>query len=464
MITLNQGLGLTLVALLPAMSACPGRGDPGPSGPGAMSGPPPVAVMLEPVELWDYAPAVDLVGEIRASQQATLSAEVAGRVVEINQRLGQAWTPGEAPLIRIDPSTYSAALEGAQAGLAQAQQNLARLEHGPRQQEIAAQAAQVESARANHRQAQDNYLRQQQLFAEGVVAEYIVVAAKANVDAAQANVDAVLQVLDALNVGSRSEDIAAAQAAVAAAQSQVDLAQLKLSHTAVKPAFACEVVFLHVELGSYVGLGDQLVEIVSSGSLEAWLYLPAKEVGAVKLGGTVEIRADSIPGEVFEATVLAVSPAAAPGTRQYALRTALAGGTGLKPGMAVSGRLIKGDPQPMKFINADATVLGQLGLVVYAMTPPAAEGELPGVQMIPVVTGEVLDGMVVVLEGELEVGMMVVVQGNQQLYPGAKIMPANLPQGAGTPGGPGAPPAGEGTAEPPSPPAGEDPGATAGND
>lgn len=418
-----------------------------------MSGPPPVAVMLEPVQLRDYAPAVDLVGDIRAAQQATLSAEVSGRVVEINKRLGQSWIPTDGPLIRIDPSTYSAALKGAMARLAQVQQNLTRLENGPRQQEIAAQEAQVESAKAMQGQAQDNYFRQKKLFADGVISEQAVVMAKSNADAAQARVDAASELLDSLLEGSRSEDLAAAQAVVNAAQSQVDLAALNLGRTAVTPAFVCDIASLLVEVGSYVGPGTPLVEVVSSGSLEAWLNLPEAEVNSVKVGDTIEVRADSLPGDVYQATVVAVSPMAALGTRQFAVRAAVEG-AGLKPGMAIEGRLLKGEPQQMKFISADATVMGQLGLVAYIMTPPSAEGDLPGVQMVPIVTGEVIDGMVVVLEGELQPGMMVVTQGIQQLYPGAKIIPANLPRGGDSAGGP----PGAGNAEPPGQPTDEVPG------
>ena len=447
MLRQNQSRYLALAAMLLMLTSCPGGGEPPEGGgPGAMSGPPPVAVMLEPAQLRDYAPAVDLVGEIRASQAATLSAEVSGRVVAVNNRLGESWTPADGPLLRIDPASYNAALKGATAGLAQAKQNLARIENGPRQEDIAAQEARVTGALAFQVQAQDNHKRQQELYDEGTIAEQALVAAGANSIAAEASLNAAREVLSAMKTGSRSEDLGAAQAGVDVAQSQVNIAALNLSRTAVKPAFNCEVAYLHVEVGSFVGPGTPLVEVVSSGALEAWLNLPEAEVASVKADDIIEIRADSLPGEIFEATVLSVAPMAAPGTRQFAVRASVEG-AGLKPGMAVDGRLLKGDPKQMIFISADATVMGQLGLVAYTMTPPATEGDLPGVQMVPIVTGEVLDGMVVVLEGELQPGMLVVTQGIQQLFPGAKIIPANLGMGGGGPGGPGGPP-GAGGANP----------------
>ncbi len=459
MLRLNYLLCIALVASLVALTSCPGGkpgaggGHPG-GGAGAMAGPPPVAVMLEPVQMRDYAPAVDLIGDIRAAKQATLSAEVSGKVVAINKRLGESWTASNAPLLQIDPATYNAALKGAKAQLAQAKQSLERVQNGPRSEEIAAQEAQVASAMAMQRQALDNYSRQQKLFKEGAVAEQVVVVAKAGADSAQAGVDGANEVLSALKTGSRSEDLGVAQAAVDAAESQVDAAKLNLARASITPAFNCDVAHLFVEVGSFVGPGTPLVEVVSSGALEAWLNLPEAEAAAVNTGDTIEIRADSLPGKVFEATVLSVAPMAAPGTRQFAVRASVEG-AGLKPGIAIDGRLLKGEPQQMTFISADATVMGQLGLVAYIMTPPAAEGDLPGVQMMPIKTGEVLDGMVVVLESELAPGMMVVTQGIQQLHPGAKIIPANMgmggpggPPGGGMPGAGGAPDDGSGAANP----------------
>nr|MDQ3022904.1 hypothetical protein [bacterium] len=76
--------------------------------------------------------------------------------------------------------------------------------------------------------------------------------------------------------------------------------------------------------------------------------------------------------------------------------------------------------------------------VVYRMSPPGKEGELPSVNPVNVEIGENVDKYIVVTSGDLKAGDMVVTRGKEQLYPSAHIMPTNLatPPGAGdAPGG-----------------------------
>ena len=125
---------LVLFMLLGALlaTACP-KAPQGPGGPmGGMSGPPPVAVILEPVQQIEFAPAIELVGEVRATQKATLAAEVAGRVISIKHRVGEAHAKSAGYLIQLDSSSYLAALDGAKAQLAQAQENLNKANDSPK--------------------------------------------------------------------------------------------------------------------------------------------------------------------------------------------------------------------------------------------------------------------------------------------------------------------------------------------
>ncbi|MCH7472581.1 efflux RND transporter periplasmic adaptor subunit [bacterium] len=427
----------TFLLLVLIAAGCPkGDGQQGPGeegGFGGGGGPPPVPVVVAPVELRDYAPAIELVGEIRASKRATLAAEVSGRVVAISHRLGEAHPRSAGALIRIDASSYQVALDGAQARLAAAKEALRRLEKGPREQEIAAQEAAVTAARATEKQALDNFERQEELFEAGVIPESALVAAQAQADAASANCRAAEEMLNNLLAGSREEDIAAASAQVDLAKSNVGAARLDLSRTSVTPAFNAVVSALFVEVGQFVAPGTPLVEVVADGPGEAWFNLPEEEVARVNPGDAVELRLDALMGEVFDGEVISISPAAEKETRQFPVRVAVSSER-LKPGMAVRGRLLTEEPRPTMMISEDATLMGNLGLVTYRMTPPAGEGDLPGVEMVPIVTGQHIDDLVVVVEGDLEPGQMVVTRGKEQLYPGAKIIPTNL-MGEGGPGG-----------------------------
>ncbi|GEM_PF-3494177 len=402
---------------------------------------PPTPVVVEPVLEIPYAPAIELVGEIRASQRAVLSAEVGGRVVGIAHRVGELHPRSAGALIQIDAADYNVQLAAAEAQLAQAQEGLRMAETGPRAQEIAAQQAQVEAAAAQYELALDNLSRQQELYDAGVTAESVLIAARTQADAARAALNAQQQVLDTLLEGTREEEVERARAAVDLAQSLVDQARLALSKTAVRPAFDAVVTQLLVEVGTFVGPGTPVAEVVATGPAEAWFNLPEEAIGEAHPGDGVELTVDALPGEVLTGSVISVSAAADPVSRQFPMRVALDDERALA-GMVAHGRLLTEEPRPALMIKRDATVLGNLGMMVYVMGPPSGEEAFPGVpaipvQMVPVVTGDTYGDLVVVVEGELAAGMMVVTRGNEQLYPGANILPINLQpggmEGAGAP-------------------------------
>lgn len=428
-------LGLTLLLI----SSCL-KGPGGPAGDGGgMPQMPPTAVVVSPVVEIPYAPAIELVGEMRAAQRATLSAEVGGRVVRIAHRVGETHLESAGALIQLNDADYQAQLAAARALLAQAQEGLRMAESGPRVQEVAAQQALVDAAQAQYDQALDNLSRQQELYDEGVVSESLLIAARTQAEAAAAALKAQQEILDALLEGTREEELERARAAVELAQSQLKQAELALDKTAISPAFDAIVTRLLVEVGTFVGPGTPVVEVVATGPSEAWFNLPEESVGEASPGDVVELTFDALGGEVISGTVISVSPAADEVSRQFPVRVAVADERPL-PGMVVYGRLLTEAPKPTVMVSRDATVLGSLGKMVYVMGEPTGEEAFPGipaipVEMVPVVTGEAYGELVVVVEGQLAAGMMVVTRGNEKLYPGANILPINLQPEGGMGGG-----------------------------
>ena len=421
------------------------------SGGGAPKGPPPVPVVVMTAVQKDYAPAIELLGDIRAKQRATLAAEVSGRVVRVSHRVGEHAGKGQ-PLVSIDPASYSAALAASQAELEQAQQAYHEAKAGPRGQEIAAQESSVAAAQARYDAAKDNLERQQQLFTAGVVAEATLVSARSAADAAEAQLKQEQQKLSELHAGTRSEEVAAAKARVDAAISAVQLAQLSLKRTNISPPFDALVSQLMVEEGQFVGPGTPLAEVVAAQGNkvdnEAWFNLPEVQARHVQPGASVELRADALAPAggtagsagappVIIGKVVEVSPAADPVTRQFPVRVSVSDAR-LRPGMTVRARILTSALKPTLMVPQDATTQSTLGLVVYRMKPPAAGEQLPSVEPVSVSIGENVDEFIVITKGDLKPGDMVITRGKEQLYPGAHVIPTNLKQpgaGGGAPGG-----------------------------
>ena len=84
-----------------------------------------VEVRMEAVEERDLISTVTASGNIRARLAVDISADVMGRVIELNVEEGDNVTQGEI-LLRIDPSQLEAAVSRAQATLSQAQAQVAQ--------------------------------------------------------------------------------------------------------------------------------------------------------------------------------------------------------------------------------------------------------------------------------------------------------------------------------------------------
>jgi len=438
-------LGLVVVVLSLLATACMQGGQGGGEEGGGGFKMPPTPVVVEPVVMLDYAPAIELIGEVRATQRAVLSAEIGGRVTKINHRVGEEHLLRHGALVQVNTADYQAVLSAAKAGQALADEALLLAQNGPRSEDIAAQQAAVDAARAQYDLALDNLGRQEDLFEQGVISESMLIAAKTQAQAAQAALDAQHEVLNSMIAGTRPEQVAQAQASVDAAASQVRQAELTLSKTAIKPAFDAVVTDMMVEVGSMVGPGTPVAEVVALGPGEAWFNLPEGEVSGVHPGDAVELTFDALPDVVIQGSVISVSPAADPMTRQFPLRVAIGDDRPL-PGMVANGRILMEQAKPTVMISRDAAVLNNLGLVAFTMQPPAEDAEppmpgmppLPTVNMVHVELGDNYGDYIVVLSEGLAPGMMVVTRGNEQLFTGANIIPTNL-MGEGGPGGPGAP-------------------------
>ncbi len=417
---------------------------------GMGDGPPPVAVFVEPVQLVDYAPAIDLIGETRAEQRVTLAAEVAGRVTGIRHRVGERHAVSDGWLISIDGSTYDSAVHAAEAALAQARENLRKAQNGPRPEDIRAQQAQLEAARARMQQAEDNLARMEALAKGGIIAETALIAARTEAETARSAYNASEQVLLAMQAGTRDEDLRAAEAAVNMAQANLDSSRISAGRTVLSPKFDAIVSNLMVEIGQYVGPGTPLVEVVNAGVTEAWFNLPEEELGNVAPGDDVEMRFTAFSGEIFHGGVISVSPAADEQTRQFPLRVHVSDER-IMPGMTVEGRILRDSPVPTMMINMDSVIQAPLGTVCWVMDTDPENPMNATARQVIIETGARLDNMVVVTAEDLKPGMMVVTRGKQQVYPTAKLIPVNLmpPGGMGGSGEGGPPADGEAGGMPP---------------
>lgn len=227
-------------------------------------------------------------GRVEAVEEATLSAETAGRVEAIAYEVGEA-LPAGAVVLRIRNNEQ-------RAGLA------------------AAQAARSE-AKAREAEAQAHFARISDMYARQVVA-------RAQFEQAQAARDAAV-------------------ARLAAARAALESAREGLAYTEVRAPYAGILSERLVRVGEAVAPGQPLLRAYAGDRLRVVCDLPQELAATLRRTGRAAIYA---AGQRIEAAGFTVFPEADAATSTVRVRLDLpAGTTGLQPGLLVRAGIVTGE-------------------------------------------------------------------------------------------------------------------------
>lgn len=338
----------------------------------------PVAVALAPEQA---APAAELLtynGEIAATSQVNIVAEVGGEVLEVLVEVGDRVRAGDL-LVRIDSATLEAqraqalaGLEAAQAqldllttpateedlaaasaGLAAASAAYQKAKAGPTEEDLRfaeaqlrqAQAA-VTSAQAAYNQVKGNQniatlpqtlqLQQAKLRVEAAQAQYdkIVLGATADVIASRyAQVAQARAQLQRLEDGADATQIDAAQAQVERAEAALYLAQLQISKATVRAPVDGIVARRTTTPGATAAPGSPLLLLYST-AVEVQIPVEEYRLSALAVGQAANIRVAAYPDRVYAGEIAIIAPQLNSATRTVNVTIRPTDdSTGLAPGM-----------------------------------------------------------------------------------------------------------------------------------
>ena len=229
-------------------------------------------------------------GTVEAVNQATMSAQTAGRIAEVFYDVDDYVEPGN-PIVRFTDVEQQSALRQAKANL--------------------------EAALARQKQAIAEFNRAEGLFESGSSSRREYDQALAARDAAVAN--------------------------VAAARSAVETAEQQLEYTLVRAPYAGIVTERHVEVGEAVSVGQPLMSGLSLESLRVVVNLPQQVAARVREHKQAWIFTDE--GRV-EADTITIFPFADSASTTFTARMELPQGQyGLYPGMFVKVAFVIGDAE-----------------------------------------------------------------------------------------------------------------------
>ena len=389
--SVGGGAVATVCALL---IASPGRGQDGP----------PAAVSVDAVQMESVQEHRLVSGQLRAVRRSRVATKEPGLLIDLLVREGQPVSKGDV-LARLDSRRLELELAqieaDAEAVAGIIEERKATLTW--RQRDLELNRASFERGASNPRELLD--------------AESAVTVASARVRQAE-----------------RQHAVVAARAA---------LVKERLSDMNIIAPFDGVVVTRHAELGEWIGEGDPVLELVSSGKIEVWLNVPQRYFGAVA-GKPVAIALDiEATGQSLIINEKRVIPEVDPRARSFIVVATLGDNQPrgrLTPGMSVTAWVPTGRNAERLTVAKDAVLRNETGPYVYVArgggryARPAGRRERRGVAddsgpapanaiLVRVKVLFPLDDRFVIDSTGLVEGDLVVVEGNERLSPMMPIIP-----------------------------------------
>lgn len=330
-------LATVLVAGYAAVAQKPAAGPRAPTAP---------ALEFLPGDLYTVEPqaferTLPLTGTLGPVTEATLKAKVAGELLAVPVREGEAVRQGQV-LARIDQTEVRA--------------------------RVAAREADVEAARAQLDLAKKNRGMQSALLAKGFISQ---------------------NAFDSVN---SNYEVAAAK--LRAAQAELVVARKALGDSVLVAPFAGVVAERFAKPGERIAVDAKVLSIVDLSRLELEAAVPAAEIGRVRIGQPLEFRVDGFGEQPFAGRIERINPTTVAGSRSINVYAVIDNPEGvLRAGMFAQGAASLQKIAGALLIPASAVREEAGASFVYAL----AEGRIV---RKPVKTGAIDSaGLVRVLEG-----------------------------------------------------------------
>lgn len=245
-------------------------------------------------------------------RQVSLAFEGNGRVVEMAADEGDLVRQG-AVLARLDTTTLSLQAQQAEAQAAANRQNLLRLQHGSRPEEIRQARERWAAAQSGAARAHADFERMQAISqrtdGRGVSRQEVDRAASAaRIAAAQAR-----EQREALNLaeqGPRAEDVAASQAELEASQAQLKLLQHQIAQGELHAPADAVVRSRLMEVGDMASPQRPVYELALSSPKWVRVYVEEADLGRIRPGMKTRVTTDSHPDQPVTGTIGYISSVA----------------------------------------------------------------------------------------------------------------------------------------------------------
>ena len=247
---------------------------------------------------------VDLSGTLLSPDQARVSNEVAGIVLQVPVELGSEVRAGDV-LVRIEPRELQIALDRAESALRMTEAQLGIDRGQDRKPPADEEIGSVRQALANRDEARNTFKRAEQLHGRGLMSQVDYDTAETRLKVAEANYQTALDSVRSLK--AQLQDRRAAY----------ELAQKKLNDAVVRAPVAGSIAERVVQPGEYIRENTPVVTIVQMHPLKLKSAIQERYAGLIRPGQTVLFTVEAFPDRHFTGKIAYVSPAVDQATRTF---------------------------------------------------------------------------------------------------------------------------------------------------
>ncbi|MBI5014931.1 MAG: efflux RND transporter periplasmic adaptor subunit [Deltaproteobacteria bacterium] len=152
------------------------------------------------------------------------------------------------------------------------------------------------------------------------------------------------------------------------AQAQVDDLRAARAKKAVRAPFTGRLGLRLVNLGQVLNAGEPIVSLQALDPIFADFLLPQQELAQVKLGQTVRLTSDALPGELVTGRVSAIDPAVDASTRSVRVQATVPNpGERLRPGLYVTVAVVLPGRRQVLTVPATAILYAPYGDSVFVV-------------------------------------------------------------------------------------------------
>lgn len=239
-------------------------------------------------------------------QEVQLAPQASGRLVYLNVEEAKHVHKGEL-LAKMSLDGADDQLASAKSALAAAEAQLSELRNGFRREQIAAAKASAAASRVQYEQALRDQKRFEKLAHEGAVPARQAEIAAENSNARREAAKAAEEQYKLLANGNRAEDIAAALANVNRMKAEVARAKVGVGYKEFYSPVDGVILTKNYELGDVVMAGAPIATLGKTGDMWVKLYIPATQLGLVKLNATADVKIDAYKDRVFKGRVTMIN-------------------------------------------------------------------------------------------------------------------------------------------------------------